>query len=404
MSTSKYHRLSFYEAATWDAAVPTSLTSCQHLPALDPPPPDIKQEFDTGNETATDGMASARYPTVRTVKHSVQSRIYTGTAANGNSEAASYCFLMNLLENYFGHAGVAGAGTTVASGGPGVSTPVTLDSASNTAVGDMLIFAAAGGAGTAGEMAVVTALSGAVVTLDRNLSTGANYAASALVYRGFDFRPTLGSYAKTIYLNSELDGHSWLSGPGKITGLKLSGLTSRQGLRYQIEYEGRQWATGITAGTFTQNAYTGAPLVAVGSPIWINGTQTAIADMTVDFGAKHTDIVATSESTGVSGGEIVEVMPSGEITSYYAADRFTEYRAGTRIPLLLWVSNGSTDNAKARGSIGIYVPQAEIDVVEADVNGQRGLKLSWRATRPSSAQVTAGMTAPIYFTVFGGNA
>lgn len=405
MTTAKYHRINYAEVATWGTTAPVAGSTWVHVPAIDPALPDLTQEFDAANETANDGMISARYPTVRNAKSTLTMRVYTGGAANGNGETASTIHAQNFIESYFNQvAPGAGSGTTVASGGPGNSVAVTVASASGINVGDMLIFAADGGAGTAAEMAVVISKSGAALTLDRDLSTAANYAASAEVYRGNDFKPTLAAYAKALYVNHELDGHSWMAGPGKITGFKIDGIASRQGLRYVFEYQARNWNTGVTPDTFTQCAYTGAPLVAVGSPVWINGTQTAIADMAVDFGAKIEDILATSDATGVSGMELTEAVPSGEITSYYASARFTEYRAGTQIPLLLWVSTGSTDNAKARGSIGIWVPNASIDVKEASVNGQTALKLTWQGRRPTTAQIAAGVTAPIYFTVFGGNA
>lgn len=405
MSTAKYHRINYSEVATFDATAPSAGSTWQHFPAIDPAEPDVNQEFDAANETSTDGMMSARYPTVRNGKASLKTRIYTGAAANGNGEAATSLFCQNLLESYFNHVTpAAGNGTTVASGGPGNSVAVTVASAGNINPGSMLIFAADGGAGTAAEMAVVTAKATNALTLDRDLSTAANYAASAEVYEGFDYKPTLAAYAKALYFNHELDGHSHLIGPGKIKGFKIEGLSSREGLRYVFEFDGKHWADGVTPSSFTasQTNYGGSPLVAVGSPIWVNGTQTNVADFSVDFGAKIEDIKATSATYGVAGMELVEAMPSGEFTQYYASARFTEYRAGTNIPLLLWVSTGSTDNAKARGSIGIYVPNAEIDVKEAAVNGQRGLKVTWRGKRPTVTQIANGLTAPIYFTVFGG--
>jgi hypothetical protein len=404
MATSKYHRLSFCDVATWATAAPTNGSTWQNAFPIDPAEPDIVQEFDDANETSIDGMASARWPTVKSGKVSLTARAYTGSEGNGNSEAANTHFHADLMASYFQMATpTAGTGTTVSSGGPGNSVAVVVGSASNINVGDMLIFAAAGAAAATAEMAVVTAKSGISLTLDRDLSTAANYAASALVFQGFDYHPTLGNYAHTLYFNHELDGHSWMLGPGKINGFKINGITSRQGLRYQFDYAAASWAAGVTPSSTPLALFVAnKPLVAVGSPAWINGTQTVISEMTVDFGAKIENVLATSDATGIGGMEHTETMPSGEITTYYASGRFTEWQAGTQIPLLLWVNNGATDAAKARASIGIYVPNASIDVKEASVNGQRGLKLSWQGRRPTVAQTTAGLTSPIYFTVFGG--
>lgn len=404
MATSKYHRMSFCDVATWATATPTSGSMFENAFPIDPGEPDIVQEFDEANETSTDGMSSVRWPTVKRGKVSLTTRAYTGSKANGNTEAANTHFHANLMASYFQMATpTAGLGTTVSSGGPGNSVAVVVANSSNINVGDMLIFAAAGGAGTAAEMAVVTAKSGASLTLDRDLSTSANYAASALVYHGFDYHPTLGAYAHALYFNHELDGHSWLLGPGKITGFKINGITSRQGLRYQFDYAAASWTAGVTPSSTPLALFVAnKPLVAVGSPAWINGTQTIISEMSVDFGSKVNNIEATSDVTGISGMELTEAIPSGEITTYYASARFTEWQAGTSMPLLLWVANGATDNAKARASIGIYVPNATIDVKEASVNGQRALKLAWKGNRPTVAQTTAGLTASIYFTVFGG--
>lgn len=398
MSTASFHEVTFSDVAAWTDTPVTYL----HLPALEVAEPDITQEYDSANENSSDGMMSVRYPTVKNAKATYTTRIHPGTTANGNGEAANTPFMSYLLSSYFNMATpAAGSGTTVSSGGPGNSVAITVASATGINVGDMLIFAAAGGAGVAAEMAVVISKSGAALTLDRDLSTAANYAASAVVYKGFDYHPTLAAYANALYVNHRMDGHGWLQGPGKITGFKIGGLTSREGLRYIFDYQARNWAAGVTP-SFTANPYSGNPLVAVGSPCWIAGTQTVIADMSVDFGAKIEDIKATSDSTGVSGMELVSAEPSGEITSYYSSTRFTEYQAATGVPLMIWVGNGATDNAKARASIGIYVPNAQIDVKEARVQGQRGLKLAWRGKRPTTTQVAAGFTAPIYLTVFGG--
>lgn len=398
MSTASFHEITFSDVATWTGTP----SVYQHLPALDVAEPDVTQEYDSANENSSDGMMSVRYPTVKNAKATYTTRIHPGTTANGNGDAASLPFLSDLLASYFNMATpAAGSGTTVASGGPGNSVAVVVNSATGINVGDMLIFAAAGGAGVAAEMACVIAKSGASLTLDHDLTVSANYAASALVYKGFDYHPTLAAYARGVYVNHRMDGHGWLQGPGKITGFKIGGLTSREGLRYIFDYQARNWTTGVTP-SFTANPYSGNPLVAVGSPCWIAGTQTVIADMSVDFGAKIEDIMATSDSTGVSGMELVSAEPSGEITSYYSSTRFTEYQAATGVPLMIWVGNGATDHAKAKASIGIYVPNAQIDVKEARVQGQRGLKLAWRGKRPTTTQVAAGFDAPIYLTVFGG--
>jgi len=399
MTTAKYNRVTFSEVATFATTAPSSLNSMTHFPAIDPAAPKVTQNFDERNETSNDGSMSVKYPTAKDSSWELTSRIYTGDKVDtGGSGDATTCFCQPLIESYFGvAANPGGAGTTVASGT--ASIPV-VTSATSMAVGDALMF---GGSGTDGEVRFIAALSGTSVTVDDPLDTAANYAAAAVVYAAFNWAPTVGAYAKHVYFNWEGSGHEWLLGPGKVTGFKLANLAAREGASYVFSYTGDTYAAGITSGTFTPNAYTGSTLVSVGATVNINGTDTAVGDFDIDFGVKHEPVPATSGTNGRAGWEITEVAPSGSFTEYYASGRWTQYAAGTSIPLRFVIPVATSGHAaKAKGTVAVWMPNCNLTVEEAVLNGQRAQKVSFQAKRPTTTQIGNGVTSPVYFSVFGG--
>lgn len=399
MTTAKHNRVHFESVATFATTAPSSLSTMTHLPAIDAKPPKAVQLFDDAQETAADGLQSRRYPTIKSAAWDLMVRIYTGSKmlASSGSDATA-CFCQALLENYFGAVANTSAGFTVAAGS--TSTIVNLADASTVAVGEALMF---GGTSTDGEVAFVISKSGNALTLDHALSTAANYTTGAEVYCAFNFVPTVGAYAPKIYANWEGGSHSRLLGPGDVTGFKMTGLAAGDGCRYNFTLDGNTYADGITSGTHTENAFTGTPLVAVGSPWYINGTAVAVADLEVDFGVKKEVIDATSGTNARSGMEITEIAPSGSFTEFYNSTRWTQYQAGTPVALMFVCQVPAAGHAaKAKGSIAIYVPDAELTVEDVGHKGQRATKVTWVGKRTTAAEITAGFSAPIRFAVFGG--
>lgn len=405
MTTARYNRVTFAEVATFATTAPSSLNDMTHLPAIDPGPPNFVQNFDEGNETSNDGSMSVMYPTAKDSSWELQTRIYTGDKPNtGGTGNATTCFAQKLLNSYFNMdvnaTGLGGAGTTVASG---TDTIPVLTSGTGVDVGEALMF---GGSGTNGEIRFVTTDGGASVTLDTALATAANYAAAAVVYSAFNFKPTMGAYAPHVYLSWEAGStpHERLLGPGKITSLKLAGTAAREGCRYVFGFEGDTYAAGITSGTFTVNAFTGSPLVSVGATVAINGTDTPVGDFEIDFGVKHEPITATSGTNGRTGWEVTECMPSGSFTEYYTSEgRWTQYAAATSMPIRFSIPvSASGHAARAEGSLAVFLPNCNIKVEEAVLNGQRANKISFQGKRPTAAQIATGITSPVYLAVFGG--
>jgi len=399
MTTAKHNRVHFESVATFATAAPTALTSMTHLPAIDATPPKTPQNFDEANETSNDGMTSRHYATTKAAAWDLVTRIYTGSKmlASSGSDATS-CFCQALLENYFGAAANLSAGFTVAAGS--TDTIVNLADASTVAVGEALLF---GGTAVDGEVRFVLSKSSNALTLNFPLAVAANYATGAEVYCAFNFAPTIGNYAPKIYGNWEGSGHEWLIGPGDVTGFKLTGLAAGDGCRYNFTLDGNTFAAGITSGTHTENAFTGAPLVAVGSPFYVNGGAVAVADLEIDFGVKHEVIAATSGTNARSGMEITECAPFGSFTEYYNSTRWTQYQAGTSVELMFVCQVPTAGHAaKAKGTIAVLVHEAQVKVEEAVLNGQRATKVTWVGRRPEASEITAGHTVPIRFAVLGG--
>lgn len=407
MTTAKQAILTYTDVATFSTTAPTAGATWEHIGAIDLGDPKLVQDFDEADESGADGSSSLMYPTAKGSAFDFSTRHYTGTKAfdgTGGDTDPTKCFYQLLFDSYFGMlVENAFTGNTVASGGPGASTPVTLTGGgANINPGHALMFGAVGG--SAAEIRNVTIRSTNVVTLDDDLDTAANYAASAIVYGGWNWRPTMTAYAKHLYLNWEAAHRSVMLGPGQVVSLKLKQFGARQALRWEFGFAGDTYATGVTPSSLTKvtERYTGAPLVAVGAPVTINGTDTLVEGLEIDFGIKKEPIVATSGTNGLAGWENVECVPTVSWTEYYSAQRWTDYAAATAYPLRLNATVGGTNVQRARGAIAVYAPQVNFKVEEARLNGQRAMKVSGVCKRPTPTQLSNSLSASIALTIFGG--
>ncbi len=402
MSSAKVNRVCFSEVATFSTAAPDASSTWTHLPAIDVALPKVVQGKDSAQEANSRGNGSASYATHKEGSGAFQTRIYTGTkgldGAGGDTSPSSY-YLEKLISNYYGSDGSAAfTGTTVASSsGPGQSSALKVASASNMAVGMPII--------CGNEARVIKAISGADITLDSDLATAANYANGAVVYGLKYWTPTLGNYAKCLYFNYEEDGHSWLVGPANINDFKITNINARNGMRYDFGFAGYAWVDGVTPSSFTDNraTFSGQPLVAVGAVVSINGVDTNCDQVTFTPGVAKSPIVATAGTNGLAGWENTEQgMPVLAFTEYYSSTRMTQYQAVSEVPVRLQVSVGSTNAAKARGTLFLFMPNAHVETEEVELNGQRALKTTITGHDPSAADVVLGITKSHVLGIAGG--
>lgn len=398
--SAKNYRLSLSEVATYTTTAPTGGSTWIHMPVEGQPLPNLEQGVDEPVIGNTSGASVAGYPTVKKSDISWTMPIYTGSTsfdgASGDTDPTS-CFFQKGLESYFGMAASASfTGTTVASGtGAGRTAAMKVASASNLAVGMMVM--------VNGEGRFITAISGTDITLNCDLSTTPSL--GDVVAGCFNFKPTLGEYAKYLYLNAERDGHKWLLGPGKMTELSVTNLAAGGGLRYGGKYEGTTWTSGVSISSFTPNEFSGQPVVAAGGQTMIDTvTSICITDGTLNFGSNHEWRSCSNGTEGRDGTEIVHVENAGATwTEYYNATRFTQFTAQTAVPVALVFAVGSTTAAKRRGAIGVFYPNATLKVSEATQGNLVAMSVTLKANLPTSAQITAGLTSPVYFSVAGGN-
>lgn len=407
MSTGKYGRYSYYETVGINAPAPTASSAYQHLPALDTPHPKKIQAFDTANESDNDGSSSPVTPTVKSATMEIQTKVFTGDKTwDGGGSYPSGFHMKQFLDHYFGVNGLSTfVGTTVASGGPGVATPVTLTSATNLTVGSALMFYPA--AGGAPEVRFVVSINGAAVTLDAELATAANYAAGATVAAGFNYESVLGEYANYLYVNCEFGAYADLIGPLRPTSLKLQGLSAKQGLRWAIGLAASNFAAGWTPtyndGVYVYSAYGATPcLVAKGAPVALDDVDTNVLELSVDFGCKNEEMPVTGGTNGVGGWFNTEHLePTIEFTEYFNATRHTKYQAGTSMELRISVPVSATETS-AKGCVSIYMPAAQVTVEDVTVGGQLAQKVKAIGRRPTAVQKVAGLDKPLFMTVFGG--
>jgi hypothetical protein len=405
MSSAKPLRVNEAEVATFTTTAPVAGSTWRHVPVIESPLPTRTQERDEALEGNSRGTDSMVYPTVQSSEYQFQTRIYTGTTGTEDTASAISPFMQRALEDYFGYdADTAFSGTTVAAAsGPGQSSALKVTSASNISVGDILGF---GGTDTQSppiEFRAVTAISGTDVTLNADLTDADNYASGAIVYGGAQFVPTLGLRAKHHYLNVEENGRSTLIGPGKFTGLSITGMAAAGAARYNWTFQGNDFAAGVTPDTFTPNAFTGSPIVTKGMQIYVGTVATQVAELGVEFNFGHEWKMDGTATHGRAGIELVNVGGSRvSFKEYHVAQRETDWEAQSGVSVFGAAYVGSTRAAGSRGAIAFFIPNATLVTTRDKLNNQTSLSTVFEARDPTSAQVTAGLTSSIYYCVFGG--
>lgn len=405
MSSAKVLRVNYSEVATRATAAPTNGSTWTHVPVLDFPLPDLQQGVDTAQEANNTGTASLDYATVRRAPYSFSTHVFTGTKGDdgaGSDTDPSSCFMQKPLESYFGVAArnawglTASAVTVGAASGAGKTGDLVVNSTTSIAVGDGLMIG--------GEIRFVEKVVDAThLTLNVDLSSSPSNA--TVVYAGYNFKPTLGEYAKYIYMDVERDGHSWLLGPGKFTGLKL-GVTAKGLLKYDWNYDGETWTSGFAPSSFVENAFTGSPVVASSGQVYFGTTATCISEGSIDFGVLHEDQPCATGTNGTDGLEIVGSMGAkASVKTFYAAGDFTAFGARTAQQFQFGWTVGSTAAAQARGSVAVWMPNAQVMVKEDSIQSQVGESVEIMARSPqksTDAIIAANCTSAVYYTVFGG--
>lgn len=399
MTTAKYGRYSIAEVATFATDAPVAGSTWAHIPALERPIPKKTQNTDNAQESSNDGALSPAWITTRDASIALQMRVHTGSlgfdGASGDADPTSL-FAQKLLESYFGAAAYGSFTGTTISGG--TTAEPTFTSVSNLRVGDAVaIETAAGGA----EIRFVTKIATSTVTLDRAITAATN---GLKVYGAWNFRPTLGVYAPHHYVNCELGAEDVLLGPGRATEFKIEGLAAQQGARYSFGFAADKYAAGVTPTSLTSAAvaYTGAPLVSKAGTLAIAGTAVSCPDLSIDPGVKHAPLAGGDGANGRTGWEIVGCEPSVDITEYFSATRWTQYEAQTGVSFVFTLPSGSTSALVKRGSLAVYIPNAQVVVEHSVVDGVAGSKVKLIGRRPTAAQIANGISLPFYFSVFGG--
>lgn len=399
--SAKKSRINFSEVASYTATAPVGGDTWVHIPAVDQPLPSLPQGEDAPIIGNNYGASSIGYPTVKgPAGLQWQTPVYTGTLGldgTGGDSNPSACYAQKLLESYFGAASdFLFKGTTVgAASGAGRTAPLVVAAATNLAVGMAIKVGSE-------NPRFITAISGTDISLNADLS--ASPSNGTVVYGAFNFKPTLGEYAPYLYLNVERDGHGWMLGAGKVNSLALQNLAAGGGLRYAMGFEGSTFVGSVSISSFVPNAFTGQPVVANGGEVIFDTASVCITDGNVNFGANHVWRLCATGTEGRDGFELVSVEGvEAQVTEYYAGARWTQYAARTGIPIMLSFEVGSTAAAQARGSVAVFFPNATVmpaEGVAADLVAQT---CAIKAHMPTTAQITAGLTSPVYYAVFGGN-
>lgn len=394
-TSAKVARYSVSSVSGWGDAAPTASSTWVHVPALDAPLPKLEQSTDVAQESDNDGASSIDYPTVRGSSISLSTRIHTGTKAfdgpSGDTPPTSF-FMQPLLESYFGGAATTFAGTTVTSGGS--SSAPNLTSVSGLSVGQAV---------QVGQyVAFVTGISGSTVTLNRGIAGGAG----SVVYGAYNLAPVLGEVAGYHYVNAEYSGtYEGLLGPGRVTKLAIQGGAAKGGLRYAADFSADTFGGSVTPSslTYTAPTYTGPTLVGKGADVSIFSDNLTVADLSIDFGVTHEELPATTGTNGRAGWSLTGCEPTAEFSEYFAVDRFDQGYSRSGVDFLVVVPGNTTSAATlARTSIAVWMPNAQLTVEPSTVGGQRGQKVKVVGHRPTAAQKTAGLTSPVYFSIFGG--
>lgn len=384
-----------------DASAQVAGASWIHLPVEGTPEGTREIGIDTAAVSNARGNDSVDYPTVR--KGGISGLVIPTFGGNvgldgaGGDSAPTTVFLQALLENYFNGTFASHAGTTTSTNGIGSSgDPLDVTSATGITVGSALM--------VNGEFRFVESISGTAVVLNQPLSAAPSN--GDVVYGGFSIGVTLGnSVDHYLAINEELaNGEGTQYYAGEVMALQLTGLAAGNGLKWNIGFESNTWTDEVTPSSFTANAYTAAPVVAAAGEVLVNGTATCISDGSVDFGVRKEWVPCSTGEQGRDGVEVFGASPTATITEYYTASRLTQYTGRTGIDVMFAFSNGSTNAAKARHAIAVWMPNAQVMTAGAAVGNLRGMSTTFNARDPDSTQVAAGITSPIYLAIFGGRA
>lgn len=393
VSSAKVTRVTVIGDKQVSDAAPAGSDTWVHVPVLENPTPVKEMGIDEATEGNDYGAASAPLPTSPKATLAMTTRVYGGSKRFAAATDPTACYCQALLESYFGQAkNIAFTGTTIAAtSGPGKTTPLKVTSATGLAAGMAVQH------GVTNEIGFVTAISGTDISLDRDWTT---YAAGPDVAGAFNFSPAIGdaaSSAKLIYVNHERDSHKSLLGEGAVFGFQLQGLAANSSLQYAFSAEFDDWQAGVTLDTFTRNAFTTANLVSKGGKVLINGTESiCISDGSVDFGVGHEWVECASGTNGRDGVAYVSAMPTASFTEYYSSTRWDDYRAQTGKTFHMSFANSGYQ------AVAVFFPNATFTVAEGAIGSKEGYPVSVRANMPTAAQVTAGLTKPVYYAVFSG--
>lgn len=393
VSSAKVTRVTVIGDKQVSDAAPAGSDTWVHVPVLENPVPVKEMGIDEATEGNDYGAATAPLPTAPKATLAMTTRVYGGSKRFAAATDPTSCYCQALLESYFGQAkNIAFTGTTIASSsGPGKTTPLKVTSASGLAVGMAVQH------GVTNEIGFVTAISGTDISLDRDWTT---YAAGPDVVGAFNFSPAIGdaaSSAKLIYVNHERDSHKSLLGEGAVFGFQLQGLAANSSLQYAFNAEFDDWQAGVTLSSFTRNAFTTANLVSKGGKVLVNGTESiCISDGSVDFGVGHEWVECASGTNGRDGVAYTQAMPTASFTEYYSSTRWDDYRAQTGKTFHMSFANSGYQ------AVAVFFPNATFTVAEGAIGSKEGYPVTVRANMPTAAQVTAGLTKPVYYAVFSG--
>lgn len=358
-------------------------------------------------ETNSYGTSSRSYKQRGRCELGFKSRLFHGAAA----ATATKCFLKEILEDYLNATATQTptAMTVGVASGAGKTANLKVNSTTSCTVG-MGIFVGPA-AGSSGEFRIITAVVSATeLTLDQDLSVAANYASGATVYPCFNFLPAVGAKTSHLWLNQELSGHTDLLGAGTITDLKFTGLAAGEGGFIEAMFQGDDFTTGVTPTTVVDDYTNNGIIVAKGSAVSIDNTDVAVADVNFSPNIKWTWQPATSGTNGRQGTTLVSMEnPVLEMTEYYVAGRWTKYADRSVVPVRFMFHGSalSTNAQKATGGFGLFMPACEIKVDEAELDGMRAQKVTFKGINPAYAATSYGfssLTKPFGLYVLGGAA
>jgi hypothetical protein len=301
------------EVATWETAAPDANSTWLYVGHLGNEELGKEQMFDDAQEANSVGARTPRNPTVKGGSFTLRVRVRTGSkgddGASGDT-APTTCYAQKLLENAFGVAAVHNAGTTVAAAsGPGASTPLKVTSATNMALGMAIQIGS--------EMRVIVGISGTDITLNKDLLTSANYDAGTVIYGGFFFVPTLGSYAKYIYLTHVTGAKVDMLQRCRVTNFKIVGLGAKEGLRYEFTLQADSYTrSGVTPTSIPAETFTGTPIVAKSGTLFVGTTAIAVRTASVEFNMVHEEQEAATTSGAESGRQSFDItgLDGGSVT------------------------------------------------------------------------------------------